>query len=165
MGISHWFTGWRHTIKMKFLAAACLVAVAFADPEAGADAWQGSYGYGLPHAGYSGYAVSAYAAPLAYGHGAGYGYGAGYGAGRGYWKRSADAEPEAEAEAEPEAEADPEADADASYSSYGYGLPHAGYSGYAVSAYAAPLAYGHGAGYGYGAGYGAGRGYWKRSAD
>merc|ERR1712149_75145 len=65
--------------KMKLVAAACLVAAVFAEPEAKADAdaalLYGGYGYtGLGYAGYG------------YGHYLG--------------KRSADAEPEADAEAD-----------------------------------------------------------------
>merc|ERR1712123_76148 len=95
--------------KMKFIAAACLVA-AVAEPEAKADAdaalLYGAYGYGgyaSPYAlGYRGYAAYAGA------------YGAHY-----IGKRSADAEPEA--------------DANAYYGAYGYSAygasPYA-YSGY-----------------------------------
>merc|ERR1739849_49576 len=97
--------------KMKFLATACLVAAAFAEPEAKADAdaalLYGGYGYtGLGYAG------------LGY---AGYGYPyAGYGYGHFLGKRSADAEPEAEAEADPAL----------LYGAYGYaGLGYAGYAG------------------------------------
>merc|ERR1712123_431509 len=78
--------------KMKFIAAACLVAAAFAEPEAKADAdaalLYGAYGYG----GYAG-AYGAY--PYAGAYGAHY-----------IGKRSADAEPEA--------------DANAYYGAYGY---------------------------------------------
>merc|ERR1711935_977569 len=93
--------------KMKFIAAACLVAAAFAEPEAKADAalLYGGYGYGgyasphaLGHRGYAGFAgyAGAYGA---------YPYGGAYGA-HYIGKRSADAEPEAEA--------------DAFYGAYGY---------------------------------------------
>merc|ERR1712149_156892 len=102
--------------KMKFLATACLVAAAFAEPEAKADAalLYGGYGYtGLGYAGL-GYARLGYAG-LGY---AGYGYPyAGYGYGHYLGKRSADAEPEADAEA----------DAALLYGGYGYtGLGYAG---------------------------------------
>merc|ERR1712201_40958 len=85
--------------KMKLVAAACLVAAVFAEPEAKPDAdaalLYGGYGYtGL------GYAVLGYAglgyAGLGY---SGLGY-AGYGYGHYLGKRSADAEPEADAEAD-----------------------------------------------------------------
>merc|ERR1712133_82827 len=126
--------------KMKFFVAACLVAAAFAEPEAKADAdaalLYGAYGYagysGYPYAvGYSGYAGYPYtygAYPYSYGHYLG--------------KRSADAEPEAKA------------DAALLYGAYGYGLGYAGYSAYG----AYPYAYGAYP-YAYGAYYG------KRSAD
>jgi hypothetical protein len=65
----------------------------------------------------------------------------------------------AKREAEPTAEASPdaEADADAYYTTYGYGLPYAGYSGYpyhpynyaAYSPYTYGLGYSHYAGYNY----------------
>merc|ERR1711935_667599 len=88
--------------KMKFIAAACLVAAAFAEPEAKADAdaalLYGAYGHG-------GYAAS----PYTYGHAAyaGYPYAAGYAGAYGAYpyagaygahyigKRSADAEADA----------------------------------------------------------------------
>merc|ERR1712201_10054 len=109
--------------KMKLVAAACLVAAVFAEPEAKPDAdaalLYGGYGYtGLGYAGL-GYAGLGYAgldyAGLGY---AGYGYPyAGYGYGHYLGKRSADAEPEADAEA----------DVALLYGGYGYtGL---GYSG------------------------------------
>merc|ERR1711915_847538 len=93
--------------KMKFIAAACLVAAAFAEPEAKADAdaalLYGAYGYGgLGYAGYAGYPYASGAYP--------YAYGAHY-----IGKR--------------EAEAEAEADADAAllYGAYGYGgLGYAG---------------------------------------
>merc|ERR1711892_890895 len=99
MGILH-LTLVEEGSKMKFIAAACLVAAAFAEPEAKADAdaavLYGAYGYGghaFPYAlGYRGYA--GYAA-----------YSGVYG-GRYLGKRSADAEPEA--------------DANAYYGAYGY---------------------------------------------
>merc|ERR1711988_1143906 len=109
---SHWL---EKQIKMKFIAIACLAAVAFAEPEAKADAnaallYGGYYGgYGLGYAGYGlGYA------------GYGYPYAAGY---HYLGKRSADAKPEAKA------------DAALLYGAYGYGgygLGYAGYAGYAL---------------------------------
>merc|ERR1712066_160726 len=109
--------------KMKLVAAACLVAAVFAEPEAKADAdaalLYGGYGYtGLGYAGL-GYAGLGYAG-LGY---AGYGYPyAGYGYGHYLGKRSADAEPEA--------------DAALLYGGYGYtGLGYAGL-GYAGLGYA-----------------------------
>merc|ERR1712098_628693 len=77
MGFSTWH--WlKKDFKMKFIAAACLIAVAFAEPEAKADPalLYGSYGYASP------YSYGAYP----------YTYGARY-----LGKRSADAEPEADA--------------------------------------------------------------------
>merc|ERR1711935_336399 len=88
--------------KMKFIAAACLVAAAFAEPEAKADAdaalLYGAYGYGgyasayalgyRGYAGYAGYAGAYGAYPYAGAYGAHY-----------IGKRSADAEPEADANA------------------------------------------------------------------
>merc|ERR1739845_190442 len=127
MGILSWSLV-EEGAKMKLFAAACLVAAAFAEPEAKADAdaalLYGAYGYtglgysGLGYAGlgYSGlgYARLGYAG-LGYA-GLGYGYPHTYGT-RVIGKRSADAEPEAEADA----------DAALLYGSYGYtGL---GYSG------------------------------------
>merc|ERR1712123_403439 len=135
MGILH-LTLVEEGSKMKFIAAACLVAAAFAEPEAKADAdaalLYGAYGYGgyaspyalgyRGYAGYAGYAGAYGAYPYAGGYGAHY-----------IGKRSADAEPEAEA--------------DAFYGAYGY------------SAYAAPHAYGYAASpYGY-AGYSGYTGY------
>merc|ERR1712021_90863 len=120
--------------KMKFIAAACLVAAAFAEPKAKADAdaalLYGAYGYGgyaspytLGYRGYAGYAgyAGAYGA---------YPYAGAY-SGHYIGKRSADAEPEA--------------DANAYYGAYGYcgysGL--AGYTGYsAYGAYPYAGAYG-----------------------
>merc|ERR1712020_192595 len=110
-----------HTSNMKFFVIACLVAAAYADPEAKADAeadpalLYSTYGYGLYSGLHHPYAYSAYYRPYA-----GYHY---------LGKRSAEAEPEANADAE----ADP-------YLLYGYGYPHAyGYAGlhhpYAYSAY------------------------------
>merc|ERR1712121_347522 len=88
MGFStlHWL---KKEIKMKFIATACLIAAAFAEPEAKADAdpalLYGAYGYaGLGYAGYTGYPYTYGAYP--------YAYGAHY-----IGKRSADAEPEADA--------------------------------------------------------------------
>merc|ERR1739845_305016 len=113
--------------KMKFVAAACLIAAVFAEPEAKADAdaalLYGGYGYtGLGYAGL-GYAGLGYSG-LGY---AGYGYPyAGYGYGHYLGKRSADAEPEADAEADPAL----------LYGAYGYaGLGYAGL-GYAGLGYA-----------------------------
>merc|ERR1711997_1316595 len=155
---------------------ACLATVATAAPEADADAFYSTYGYGLGHYGYGlgayGYAGYPYAAyhhaPLATGYAhvspsaslniAGLANAAvpaiagGYaGAGR-YVANSAGVVHVAkrEAEAEPEAEAD----ADAFYTTYGYGLPYAGYSGYAgypyhhaAYNYAAYSPYSYGLGY------------------
>merc|ERR1712142_44702 len=124
--------------KMKFFVAACLVAAAFAEPEAKADAdaalLYGAYGYagysGYPYAvGYSGYAGYPYPYGAAYGA-----YPYTYGAyGHYLGKRSADAEPEA--------------DAALLYGAYGYaGYPYAGvraYGAYPYAAYGAyPYAYG-----------------------
>merc|ERR1712123_545833 len=127
MGILH-LTLVEEGSKMKFIAAACLVAATFAEPEAKADAdaalLYGAYGYGgyaspyalgyRGHAGYAGYAGAYGAYPYAGAYGAHY-----------IGKRSADAEPEA--------------DANAYYGAYGYSAygasPYAysgyrGYSGY-----------------------------------
>merc|ERR1711971_326913 len=125
----------RQSDNMKLFAVLALAAVAFAEPEAGANAeadpalLYGTYGYGVPYAGTYG-AYGAYSAyrPYAYG---GYYYG----------KRSAEAEPEAEA------------DADAYYGYYGYARP------YAYGAYGAGYGYRYGA-YPYASAY-----YGKRSAD
>merc|ERR1711954_581168 len=133
--------------KMKFVAAACLVAAAFAEPEAKADAdaglLYGAYGYsGLGYAGYHGLGYAGYAGyPYAYGAYP-YAHGAHY-----IGKRSADAEPEA--------------DAAVLYGSYGYtGLGYAGYHGLGYRGYAGyPYAYGAYP-YAYGAHY-----VGKRSAD
>merc|ERR1711935_1320771 len=107
---------------MKFIATACLIAAAFAEPEAKADAdasvLYGAYGYAGYAAPYSlGY--RGYAGAYPYGHGHSYGHYIG--------KRSADAEPEA--------------DASVLYGTYGYAgyaaSPYThGYSGYAASPYA-----------------------------
>merc|ERR1712179_678681 len=82
----------RQSDNMKFFAVLALAAVAFAEPEADANAdpavLYGAYGYGLPYA-------SVYGGYRTYGAYPGYSYGY-------YGKRSADAEPEAAA--------DPEAD-------------------------------------------------------
>merc|ERR1712149_52208 len=108
--------------KMKFVAAACLVAATFAEPEAKADAdaglLYGAYGYSsLGYAGYHGLGYAGYA-------GYPYAYGAHY-----VGKRSADAEPEADA------------DAAYLYGAYGYAGYHGlGYAGYRHAGY--PYAYG-----------------------
>merc|ERR1712123_406930 len=120
MGILH-LTLVEEGSKMKFIAAACLVAAAFAESEAKAVAYAallyGAYGYG------------GYASPYALGYRgyAGYaGYAGAYGA---YYlgKRSADAEPEAKA------------DAALLYGAYGYAASpytygHAAYAGYPYAA-------------------------------
>merc|ERR1712021_173793 len=131
MGILH-LTLVEEGSKMKFIAAACLVAAAFAEPDAKADAdaalLYGGYGYGgyaspyalgyRGYAGYAGYAGAYGAYPYAGAYGAHY-----------IGKRSADAEPEA--------------DANAYYGAYGYSAygasPYAysryrGYSGYRAHA-------------------------------
>merc|ERR1711937_943506 len=143
-----------------------------ADAEADADAFYTTYGYGLPYAGYAGYpyahAAYNYAAYSPYTYGLGYAaYAApalstaglanaavpaiagGYaGAGR-YVANSAGVVHVAKREAE--AEADAEADPALFYSTYGYGLPYAGYNAY--SAYAGyPYTYGAYP-YNYGLGY------------
>merc|ERR1712004_245860 len=120
---------------MKVLVILCLIAVAYAAPDAepeadaAADAWYSYYGYGHPgyYGAYRGY----------YGLG-GYGWGGYYGSryygypgyGYRYWKR------DAESEAKPEAEADPAV----LYSSvYGHGLTYGAYGyPYAYGAYASP---------------------------
>merc|ERR1739838_291790 len=108
----------RQSDNMKLFAVLALAAVAFAEPEAGANAeadpalLYGTYGYGVPSYG----AYGAYSAYRPYSYG-GYYYG----------KRSADAEPEAEA------------DADAYYGYYGYARP------YAYGAYGAGYGYRYGA--------------------
>merc|ERR1712066_440928 len=132
---------------MRFIAAACLVAATFAEPEAKADAdaavLYGAYGYsGLGYAGYHGLGYAGYAG-YPYAHGAyPYAHGAHY-----IGKRSADAEPEA--------------DAAVLYGAYGYGgLGYAGYHGLGYRGYAGyPYAYGAYP-YAYGAHY-----IGKRSAD
>merc|ERR1712106_946939 len=139
MGILH-LTLVEEGSKMKFIAAACLIAATFAEPEANAEAdaalLYGAYGYGghaspyaLGYRGYAGYAGAYSAYPYATAYGAHY-----------IGKRSADAEPEAKADAEPEAKAD----AALIYGAYGY-------AGHAAS----PYTYGHAAyaGYPYAAGY------------
>merc|ERR1711955_114394 len=121
MGILH-LTLVEEGSKMKFIAAACLVAAVFAEPEAKADAdaalLYGAYGYGgyaAPYAlGYSG--LAGYTGYGGYAYGAyPYTYGARY-----LGKRSADAEPKADA------------DAALLYGSYGYASPiYGGYRAYA----------------------------------
>merc|ERR1711935_736264 len=117
MGILH-LTLVEEGSKMKFIAAACLIAATFAEPEANAEAdaalLYGAYGYGghaspyaLGYRGYAGYAgyAGAYGA---------YPYARAYG-GHYIGKRSA------------------EADADAFYGAYGYsayGASPCAYSGY-----------------------------------
>merc|ERR1711981_555814 len=163
------------------MGIACLATVATAAPEADANAFYSTYGYGLGHHygayggyglgayGYAGYPYAAYHhAPLATGYAhvspsaslniAGLANAAvpaiagGYaGAGR-YVANSAGvvhvAKRSAEAEAEPEA--------DAFYTTYGYGLPYAGYSGYTGYPYAhAAYNYGAYSPYHYGLGYAA----------
>merc|ERR1739844_730360 len=155
-------------IMNKFLAIACLATVATAAPEADADAFYSTYGYGLGHYGYGlgayGYAGYPYAhhayAPVATGYShvspsaslniAGLANAAvpaiagGYaGAGR-YVANSAGVVHVAKRSADAEAEAD----ADAFYTTYGYaGLPYAGYSGYTAYPYAANSPYSYGLGY------------------
>merc|ERR1711946_102282 len=96
----------RQSDNMKFFAVLALAAVAFAEPEADANAdpavLYGAYGYGLPYA-------SVYGGYRTYGAYPGYSYGY-------YGKRSADAEPEPEADAE--------ADPALLYGAYGYGHPY-----------------------------------------
>jgi len=112
----------KRDIRMKFIAAACLVAAAFAEPEAKAEAdasvLYGAYGYAgyaAPYSlGYRGYA-GAYGAYGAYPYAHSYGHYIG--------KRAAEAEPEA--------------DASVLYGSYGYARPYSvGYAGYAGHPYA-----------------------------
>merc|ERR1711935_383482 len=152
MGILH-LTLVEEGYKMKFIAAACLVAAAFAEPEAKADAdaalLYGAYGYGgyaspyaLGYRGFAGYAGAYGAYPYAGAYGAHY-----------IGKRSADAEPEAKA------------DAALFYGAYGYAASpytygHAAYAGYP---YAAGYAGAYGA-YPYAGAYGA-HYIGKRSAD
>merc|ERR1711902_182208 len=162
----------------KFLALACLATVATAAPEAEADPalLYNTYGYGLGAYNYGAYGLGAYGyagypyaayhhAPLATGYAqvspsaslstAGLANAAipaiagGYaGAGR-YVANSAGVVHVAKREAE--AEADAEADPALFYSTYGYGLPYAGYNAY--SAYAGyPYTYGAYP-YNYGLGY------------
>merc|ERR1712184_143703 len=127
----------RQSDNMKFFAVLALAAVAFAEPEADANAdpavLYGAYGYGLPYA-------SVYGGYRTYGAYPGYSYGY-------YGKRSADAEPEADAEADPAL----------LYGAYGYGLPYSSYP-YAYGAY--PYGYRTYGSYPYSYGY-----YGKRSAD
>merc|ERR1712106_921704 len=136
MGILH-LTLVEEGSKMKFIAAACLIAAVFAEPEAKADAdasvLYGAYGYAgyaAPYSlGYRGYA-GAHGAYGAYPYAHSYGHYIG--------KRSADAEPEAEASV-----------LYGSYGYAGYATPHsvgyAGYSGYPYvhAAYPYAGAYGH----------------------
>merc|ERR1739849_52260 len=130
--------------KMKFLATACLVAAAFAEPEAKAEAdaalLYGGYGYtGLGYAGL-GYAGHGYSG-LGY---AGYGYPyAGYGYGHYLGKRSADAEPKADAEADAALLYGGYGDTGLGYSGLGYaGLGYAGlgYAGVGYAGYGYPYA-------------------------
>merc|ERR1712128_381004 len=160
MGILH-LTLVEEGSKMKFIAAACLIAATFAEPEANAEAdaalLYGAYGYGghaspyaLGYRGYAGYAGAYGAYPYARAYGAHY-----------IGKRSADAEPEAKADAEPEAKAD----AALIYGAYGYAghaaspytYGHAAYAGY-------PYAAGYAGAYPYASAYG-GHYIGKRSAD
>ena len=146
-----------------------MATVALVKGEADADAFYGPYGYGLGYAaygahpytyGYAGYPY-AYAAPSAYAQvspsaslttvgladasipavAGGYA-----GAGR-YVANSAGVVHVAKRSADAEAEAD----ADAFYTTYGYGLPYAGYAGYpyahAAYNYAAYSPYTYGLGY------------------
>merc|ERR1712207_28365 len=111
--------------NMKFFVIACLVAAAYADPEAKAEAeadpalLYSTYGYGLYSGLHHPYAYGAYYRP--YG---GYHY---------LGKRSAEAEPKADVEADPAL----------LYSTYGYHYPGV-YSGlhhpYAFGAYYRPYA-------------------------
>merc|ERR1711910_314778 len=115
----------RQSDNMKFFAVLALAAVAFAEPEADANAdpavLYGAYGYGLPYASvYGGYRT----------YGAYPGYSFGY-----YGKRSADAEPEAAADAE--------ADPALLYGAYGYGHTYGAYP-YGYRTYGAyPYSYGY----------------------
>merc|ERR1711971_1453772 len=162
--------GTQQTINMnKFLAIACLATVATAAPEADADAYYSTYGYGLGHYGYGlgayGYAGYPYAAyhhaPLATGYAhvspsaslniAGLANAAVPAIAGRYVANSAGVVHVAKRSADAEAEAD----ADAFYTTYGYaGLPYAGYSGYtgypyhhAAYNYAAYSPYSYGLGY------------------
>merc|ERR1712128_300447 len=145
MGFSTWH--WlKKDIKMKFIATACLIAAAFAEPKAKANAdasvLYGAYGYAgyaAPYSlGYRGYAGvhGAYGA-YPYAHSTGHYIG----------KRSADAEADASVLygsygyyiGKRSADAEPEADASVLYGSYGY-------AGYAASPYAyGAYPYAHGA--------------------
>merc|ERR1712021_250207 len=158
MGIHH-LTLVEERSKMKFISAACLIATAFAEPEAKADAdaalLYGAHGYGgyaSPYAlGYRGYAGYAGYAGV---HGA-YPYAGAYGA-HYIGKRSADSEPEAKADAALLYGAHGYAGNAASPYTYG----HAAYAGYP---YAAGYAGAYGA-YPYAGAYGA-HYIGKRSAD
>merc|ERR1712217_769957 len=128
-GVSH------VSLMAKFLVVLALVAAAYAEPEAEANAdpayWYGNY-YGLPSY-YGGWGYSGYASPY---------WGGYYNRGYGYWKR--------DAEAKPEANADPAY----WYGNY-YGLPSY-YGGWGYSGYASPY---------WGGYYNRGYGYWKRDAE
>merc|ERR1712037_480148 len=152
---------------MGFLAIACLATVATAAPEADADAFYSTYGYGLGHYGYGlgaygyagypyahhGYAHHAYAAPVATGYAhvspsaslsiAGLANAAvpavagGYAGAGRYVANSAGVVHVAKRSA------DAEAEADAFYGAYGYGLPYsygAYNTGYGYAGY--PYTYG-----------------------
>merc|ERR1719420_1405494 len=128
-------------IKIAFVV--CCAAFAAAEAEADAALLYGGYGYGAG-LGYAGLGYGAGVAPAAIPAIAG-GYA---GAGR-YVANSAGVVHVAKREAE--AEADAEADPALFYSTYGYGLPYAGYNAY--SAYAGyPYTYGAYP-YNYGLGY------------
>merc|ERR1712021_208359 len=155
MGILH-LTLVEERSKMIFISAACLIAAAFAEPEAKADAdaalLYGAHGYGgyaspyaLGYAGYAGYAGAHSAYPYAGAYGAHY-----------IGKRSADAEPEAKADAALLYGAH----GYAGYAAFPYTYGHAAYAGYP---YAAGYAGAHGA-YPYAGAYGA-HYISKRSAD
>merc|ERR1712021_206206 len=175
MGILH-LTLVEEGSKMKFIAAACLVAAAFAEPDAKADAdaalLYGGYGYGAyPYAGaygahyigkrsadaepeadanayYGAYGYSAYgASPYAYSGYRGYSGLAGY---TGY--SAYGAYPYAGAYGghyigKRSADAEPEADANAYYGAYGYSAY--GASPYAYSGYRGYSGYRAHAGYPY----------------
>merc|ERR1711936_573991 len=102
----------RQSDNMKFFAVLALAAVAFAEPEADAEAdpavLYGAYGYGLPSV-YGGYRTYGSYGAYPYGYRTYGAYPNAY-----YGKRSADAEPEADAEADPAL----------LYGAYGYGLPY-----------------------------------------
>merc|ERR1711936_974992 len=89
----------RQSDNMKFFAVLALAAVAFAEPEADAEAdpavLYGAYGYGLPSV-YGGYRTYGSYGAYPYGYRTYGAYPNAY-----YGKRSADAEPEAEPEADP----------------------------------------------------------------